>query len=139
MKPPRAKDIMITKLVTVPPGLDVLEAIRLLVKNNISGAPVVDEQSNYLGVFSEKCCMRLFDAIAQAAKQQQVALPTLTDARQLMSTKLVTLNPSADVVTAIGDLLKNHISGVPVVDADKRFLGVFSEKTSMSVGRSWRM
>jgi CBS domain-containing protein len=124
---------MITKLVTVPPGLDVLEAIRLLVKNNISGAPVVDEQSNYLGVFSEKCCMRLFDAIAQAAKQQQVALPTLTDARQLMSTKLVTLNPSADVVTAIGDLLKNHISGVPVVDADKRFLGVFSEKTSMSV------
>lgn len=133
MKPPRAKDIMITKLVTVPPELDVLEAIRLLVKNNISGAPVVDDQSNYLGVFSEKCCMRLFDAIAQAAKQQRVALPTLPDARQLMSTKLVTLNPSADVVTAIGDLLKNHISGVPVVDTDKRFLGVFSEKTSMSV------
>jgi CBS domain-containing protein len=77
--------------------------------------------------------MRLFAAIAQAAREQQVALPTLPDARQLMSTKLVTLRPETDVVQAIGDLLKNHVSGAPVVDADQRFLGVFSEKTSMSV------
>jgi CBS domain-containing protein len=77
--------------------------------------------------------MRLYDAIARAAREQQVALPTLPDARQIMSTKLVTLSPSTDVVKAIGDLLKNHISGAPVVDSDSRFLGVFSEKTSMSV------
>jgi len=133
MKPPLAKDIMVTKLLTVSPGMHVLEAIQLLVKNSFSGAPVVDEQSNYLGIFSEKCCMRLFDAISQAARQQQVALPTLPDARQLMPPRVVTLNPSADVVKAIGDLLNHHISGAPVVDSTNRFLGVFSEKTSMSV------
>ncbi len=131
--PLSAKDIMVTKLVTVPPDMQVGDAMRLLVKSQISGAPIVDEAGNYLGVFSEKCCMRLFARIAEAAAQQQVALPTLMDARQLMSPKLVVLNPLADVVKAIGDLLKNHISGVPVVDADNRFLGVFSEKTSMSV------
>ncbi len=133
MIPPHAKDIMVTKLVTLPPDTEVSEAIRVLVKNGISGTPVVDGENNYLGVFSEKCCMRLYDAIARAARQQQVALPTLPDARQIMSTKLVTLSPSSDVVKAIGDLLKNHISGAPVVDADNRLLGVFSEKTSMSV------
>jgi CBS domain-containing protein len=133
MTPPSAKDIMVTKLVTVPPDLHVSEAVRLLVKHSISGAPVVDEAGNYQGVFSEKCCMRLFDAIARTGRQQQVALPTLPDARQLMSTKLVTLSPETDVVQAIGNLLKYAISGVPVVDSDNRFLGVFSEKTSMRV------
>lgn len=133
MKTPLAKDMMVTKLLTASLEHDLLDAIQLLVKNSISGVPVIDRQNNYLGVFSEKCCMRLFAAIAQAAREQQVALPTLPDARQLMSTKLVTLRPETDVVQAIGDLLKNHVSGAPVVDADQRFLGVFSEKTSMSV------
>jgi CBS domain-containing protein len=133
MKPALAKDIMVTKLLTVSPRMHVLEAIQLLVKNSFSGAPVVDEQNNYLGIFSEKCCMRLFGAISEAARQQQVALPTLPDARQLMPPRIVTLNPSADVVKAIGDLLNHHISGAPVVDSTNRFLGVFSEKTSMSV------
>lgn len=133
MNPPLAKDIMVTKLVTLPPDTDVAEAIRLLVKHSISGAPVVQGDGNYLGVFSEKCCMRLFDRIAQCAKKQRVALPTLPDARQMMSTKLVTLSPSTDVFKAIGNLLDHRISGAPVVDQDGRFLGVFSEKTSMSV------
>jgi CBS domain-containing protein len=133
MNPPLAKDIMVTKLATLPPDTHVAEAIRLLVKHGISGTPVVQGDGNYLGVFSEKCCMRLFDLIAQCAKQQRVALPTLPDARQIMSTKLVTLSPSTDVFKAISDLLNHCISGAPVVDQGGRFLGVFSEKTSMSV------
>lgn len=133
MNPPLAQDIMVTKLVTLLPDTEVAEAIRLLVKHSISGVPVVEGDGNYLGVFSEKCCMKLFDVIARFAKQQQVALPTLPDARQIMSTKLVTLSPDTDVVQAIGDLLDHRISGAPVVDSDGRFLGVFSEKTSMSV------
>jgi CBS domain-containing protein len=133
MNPPLAKDIMVTKLVTLLPDTEVAEGIRVLVKNSISGAPVVERDGSYVGVFSEKCCMKLFGVIAQFAKQQRVALPTLPDARQIMSTKLVTLSPSTDVFEAIGDLLKHRISGAPVVDQDGRFLGVFSEKTSMSV------
>jgi CBS domain-containing protein len=46
---------------------------------------------------------------------------------------LVTLSPQTDVFQAIGFLLKNHISGAPVIDSDGSFLGVFSEKNSMSV------
>ena len=36
--PARAKDIMVTKLVTLEPDMDVFAAINLLVKNKISGA-----------------------------------------------------------------------------------------------------
>jgi CBS domain-containing protein len=50
-----------------------------------------------------------------------------------MPSKLVTLSPEMDVFDAIGRLLKNRISGAPVVDAKGDYLGVFSEKYSMSV------
>ena len=55
-----AADIMVPrkKLVVLRPDMDALAAIRLLVKKQISGAPVVDEGGHYLGVFSEKTSMR---------------------------------------------------------------------------------
>ncbi len=45
--------------------------------------------------------------------------------------ELVTLDPKMDALAAIRMLLKHRVSGAPVVDSSKRYLGVFSEKTSM--------
>ncbi|MEX0819168.1 MAG: CBS domain-containing protein [Pirellulaceae bacterium] len=49
-----AKDIMVTKLITLTADMDALEAMRKLLQHRVSGAPVVDLEGNYLGVFSEK-------------------------------------------------------------------------------------
>lgn len=54
-----AKDVMKTRLVTLNPSTDVFEGIKTLIKNKISGAPVVDETGRLLGVFSEKCSMQV--------------------------------------------------------------------------------
>jgi CBS domain-containing protein len=53
-----AKNIMVTKLVKLTADMDALKAIRKLLQHRVSGAPVVDDEGNYLGVFSEKTCMR---------------------------------------------------------------------------------
>jgi len=53
--------------------------------------------------------------------------------RDFMVTKLVTLSPRQRVFQGIGQLLKHKISGAPVVDGDRNFLGLFSEKCCMSV------
>ena len=45
--------------------------------------------------------------------------------------KLVTLRPDMDSLSAVRMLLRHGISGAPVVDESNRYLGVFSEKTSM--------
>jgi CBS domain-containing protein len=54
-----ASDLMTTKLVTLSPCCDVFSAIDLLLKNRISGAPVVDEAGDFLGVFSERSAMEV--------------------------------------------------------------------------------
>ena len=54
-----AASIMIRRVVTLSPEMDVYEAIDLLLQNHISGAPVVDPEGNLIGIFSEKDCMRV--------------------------------------------------------------------------------
>ena len=54
-------------------------------------------------------------------------------ARDIMKTRLVTLQPKMDVFKAIKLLVKKKISGAPVVDDAGHLLGVFSEKCSMQV------
>ncbi|MFH5805693.1 CBS domain-containing protein [Alienimonas sp. DA493] len=61
-----AADVMTRKLITLAPDTPVQEAIGTLLKNRISGAPVVGPGRSFLGVFSEKICMRvLLDAAAE--------------------------------------------------------------------------
>ncbi|WP_342190340.1 CBS domain-containing protein [Stieleria varia] len=55
-------------------------------------------------------------------------MPNIT-AGEMMVSNLLTLSPEMDVLAALDVLLKHRISGAPVVDADDRFLGTFSEKS----------
>ena len=72
-KLPVAEDIMVTRLVTLRAETDVFKAIETLVKNKISGAPVVDGDNKLLGVFSEKNCMQiLIDAAYEGLPTNQV-------------------------------------------------------------------
>jgi len=133
-KPRLASDIMIKKLHTLQPEQNVLQGVRQLLKHQISGAPVINQHGSYQGVFSEKCCMNLLSKAARLAtergRSEQIRRVRACD---IMQTKLVTLTPDMDVFDAIGYLLKNRISGAPVIDEQGDFVGVFSEKGSMDV------
>ncbi len=128
--PKTAAEMMTKKLVTISPKANVADGIGLLLKSGHSGIPVIDDQGTYLGMFSEKCCMKILakttELIGEAGRQP-------LEAKDFMVTRLFTLRPNQDVFDAIGLLLKNRISGAPVTDDKNCFQGMFSEKTSMSV------
>ena len=125
---PLAKEIMVTKLVTVGPEGDVLRGIRLLLRHRITGAPVVGSDRRYLGMLSEISCMKLLYRTAREAGVETSHLPR---AREFMSKKLLTLSPETDAIEATAMLLKHRFTGASVVDADQKFLGVFSERYIM--------
>ena len=50
---------MATKLITFKPTADIWEAINTIVKNKISGTPVVDNKGTLVGMLSEVDCMRV--------------------------------------------------------------------------------
>lgn len=46
-------------LVTLHPDMDVLEAVSILVEEEVSGAPVIDQVGNLVGILTERDCMRI--------------------------------------------------------------------------------
>ncbi len=125
-----AQDFMRRKLITLEPETSVLDGVTRLLKSNISGAPVVDSDGKYLGVFSEKCSM---NALTETVELASEAGMHVVRAREIMTSQLTTLTSEVDVFEAVDDILGKRISGAPVVDPDGRFLGIFSEKTAMRV------
>ncbi|NCF72056.1 MAG: CBS domain-containing protein [Gammaproteobacteria bacterium] len=53
------KDYMARTLVTFKADTDVLDAVHVLVKNRIAGAPVVDDSGTLIGMLSELDCMKV--------------------------------------------------------------------------------
>ena len=51
------KDVMATNLITFSPETLIGSAIQSFLENKISGAPVVDEKGNLVGMLSEKDCL----------------------------------------------------------------------------------
>ena len=56
---PRIDDFMTTDIKSVKPDMDIHAAIKILIDNGISGAPVVDEGGNLVGILSKKDCLKV--------------------------------------------------------------------------------
>lgn len=52
------RDYMSRNLITFSPQQSILEVMRILIRNKISGGPVVDELSRLIGVISEADCIK---------------------------------------------------------------------------------
>jgi CBS domain-containing protein len=122
-----ARDIMVTRLVKLSPHVDVLDAVRILLKSRISGAPVVDAQGKYLGVFSEKCAMHV---ILDAAYD---SLPT-NSVGAFMDTQARTIRPDTDLLSIAQVFLLTNFRRLAVVDEDGTLLGQISRRDVMAAG-----
>ena len=54
-------------------------------------------------------------------------------AGELLDKYVTTLSPETDIHTAMETLLKKKLSGAPVVDDDKRVVGILSEKDCLKI------
>lgn len=55
-----AKDIMTTQVICIRKDTPIFEAIRLMVQNNVTGVPVVEDDMTLVGMLSEQDVLRLF-------------------------------------------------------------------------------
>ncbi|MDX1518482.1 MAG: CBS domain-containing protein [Gammaproteobacteria bacterium] len=55
----KVKDYMAANLTTFSPDQDVMIAVTQLIEKRISGAPVLDEHGNLVGMLSERDCVRV--------------------------------------------------------------------------------
>lgn len=92
---------------------DLLDAIGLLLENQMAAIAVIDEQDRLLGVLTEKDCLR---AIAAAAYENAEGSGHAGD---YMSTVPTPLTPDMDMLRAIEIFLAGNFPLLPVVENGK--------------------
>ncbi len=128
-----ARDIMVTRLTTLAPEDDVLNGIDRLLEHSISGAPVINGDGEFLGVFSEKSCIIAMNVFRDEQSRRCEDVFDHVSAGDIMTRSLYAVSPDADAFAAIQLLLNHRVSGLPVINYRGEFLGIFSEHAAMRV------
>lgn len=119
-----ARDMMVSNLTTLSPEMDVLEALDVLLRHRISGAPVVDSNKRFVGIFSEKSCIRF---VVDAAYEQ---MPS-NNLMAFVDTDPPTIGPRTDLLTIAQTFLDAACRRLPVIDSDGRLIGQISRRDVM--------
>lgn len=138
----QVKDIMTKNIITVKPMMDVHKLAELFVKENISGAPVVDESGAYLGIVLEEGLI---------FQDKRVHLPTFVNlavgylmlgthqfekeikkiagskVADIMEKEVVTVSPQVLVTDLATQMIEENIHYFPVLEGD-RLVGVVTKK-----------
>lgn len=134
-------EVMTTNVVTVQPSDTVEEAVRVLARNDISGAPVVDTDGNLVGLLDDSDLL-VADARLHGPTMIEVLgayLPLPGERRRyeeelrhaLGQTVGEVMNdkpPSVDLNATVEDvatlMVDRHVSRIPVVDDRGRVVGI---------------
>ena len=114
------KDYMARTLVTFKPDTPVLDAVHVLVKNRIAGAPVVDDEGNLVGMLSELDCMKV---ALQAGYYGEYGGPV----RDYMSDGVQTVNAEMSIVDLAEVFIDKRYRRFPVTDKN-RLVGQISRR-----------
>jgi CBS domain-containing protein len=120
-----ASQLMTRNLVTLSPSCEIFQAIELLLKKRISGAPVVESNGEFVGVFSERSCMA---AIVNALYE---GLPD-ANLMPFVDTKAATITPDTDLLTICQTFLDQGVRRLPVLEG-RRLVGQISRRDVMQV------
>ncbi len=111
------KNVMITDLITVKRQTPVYEAIRTMVKKNITGLLVVNDDMTLAGIISEKDVMKLlYDIEDKPGKVED-----------FMTENPFSFDQEGSLIDVAECFVKNHFRRVPITSEGK-LVGIVSRK-----------
>jgi CBS domain-containing protein len=133
------RNVMKTKVVTLNKNLTYREAVKIILDHKISGAPVVDDNGQIVGMFSEKDMFKVLypfyhsyysqpeayiDPEQREHKAQEIQEHKI---EHLMTKKIFMVHPDEKVMTAGGMMLAHGIHRLPVVENNK-LIGIVTRR-----------
>jgi len=135
--PIQVKDYMTTNLITFKPNQSVEEVIDSLIKNKISGGPVVNENNELIGIISEGDCIK------QISESRYYNMPLDNNSvDKHMITNVETIDGDMNVFDAASKFLESKRRRFPIVENGK-LVGQISQKDILKAalklkGHNWK-
>ena len=114
-------DYMVSAMITLKPGLDIVEAAQTLQEYRLSGAAVTDDHNRLIGFLSEKDCLH---TVLSAVYNQDYG--DLVEDR--MSKEIKTVHPTDNITDVAERFLKDGVRMYPVLDKDV-LVGIISRQS----------
>jgi len=112
MKSVKVKDYMTTRLVSFHEKTNVIEAMGKFLEASISGAPVIDDAGNMVGILSEVDLM-------QVVVQDSYYDESIGIVADYMRRDVDTIDPEMDIYTLAEKFIREHRRRFPVVSNGK--------------------
>lgn len=116
----KVSDYMAANLITFKPDMEMRLAISHLIEKRISGAPVVDDRGNLVGVLSEQDCMKM--ALSAGYHDDPGGL-----VKDFMSTKVVTIEADTSILQLAQMFVDSPYRRYPVLQ-NNRLVGQISRR-----------
>ena len=142
----RAQDIMTIPVITVTLDTDIKELAELLIRERISGAPVVDDKGVLLGIvtetdllFTEKplhipSFVTLLDAMVFFENpfklDKDLKRLTASTVADLYSQECVTVEPLTPIAEIAELMISKKVNMLPVINLEHKVVGIIS-RTNM--------
>ena len=142
----KVREIMTSDVVTLNEYMSVREAAKILAECNISGAPVLDNEGNLVGMLTESDILR---SVKKAADEVHMVFPSIhtmgvmfelakgeteimeafdeqanTVVMDVMTKNVITCDPDTDLNKVASILVKQGINRLPVVDDEGQVVGI---------------
>jgi len=114
-------DIMITDIFTLSPDMQITHAMRELLSRDYSGAPVVSQNDELVGVLSIKDCLK-------AAINAHYHHTWVGPVSEYMTEKVETLDASTELVSAALHFATSQYRRFPVLDEKDNLIGQVSRR-----------
>ena len=136
----KARDIMVTNVITVGPNSSVRDVADILLKHRISALPVVDKHGKLIGIISEGDLVRRAElgtdyrrswwlGIFMRKSNEELAIEYLKSharrVKELMTRDVITARPATPLRNIAELLEKHHIKRVPIL-ASGKVVGIVS-------------
>ncbi len=120
--PLKVSDYMSTRLITFKPQQSVEEVIDALIKNRISGGPVVNDNNELVGIISEGDCIK------HISDSRYYNMPMEDDRiENRMAKNVETIDGNMNIFDAANKFLNNKRRRFPIVEGGK-LVGQISQK-----------
>jgi CBS domain-containing protein len=137
-----AKDIMTKKIITINQDASIEELSGLLLDNNISGVPVVDNDGKMIGIATEGDIIvkdtdlhfpryfKLLDSIIYLESltkfKNSLKKHLAIKVSEIMTSDVISCSPETPVDDIANTMVENKINRIPVLSADGKPAGIIT-------------
>lgn len=127
------KDSLVQNPITISEDISVVEAAELMKRHRVTRFPVL-RNNEIVGIVTDRDIRSAGPSqVFSFNEAERQLLPDLYDlltkitVRDIMTRNVITISPDKTIVTASLTMLKYRISGLPVVDNQRRLVGILTE------------